>query len=153
MLCLFIYPYAVSPGNHWFFYVSRMLYSRNYTTCSLLDWLLSNVLLRFPHVSFWPYRSFLPSLKSIPLSGCTKIYLFYWCISWLLPFLMTYDVEHCFMCFFDLWLLAYATFTATPDLRLIDNLLHSSWQCQQILNPLSRARDQTHILMDSSWVC
>ena len=32
--------------------------------------------------------------------------------------------------------LAYATATATPD-----------------LNPLSKARDRTHVLMDTSWVC
>ena len=31
------------------------------------------------------------------------------------------------------------------------DLCHSSWQCQ-ILNLLSKARDQTHILMDNSGV-
>ena len=31
------------------------------------------------------------------------------------------------------------------------NLHHSSWQCW-FLNPLSKARDQTHILMDTSQV-
>ena len=34
----------------------------------------------------------------------------------------------------------------------ICNLHPSSWQCQ-VLNPLSEARDQTHILMDASRVC
>ena len=29
--------------------------------------------------------------------------------------------------------------------------IHSSWQCQ-ILNPLSRARDQAHVLMDTSCI-
>ena len=41
---------------------------------------------------------------------------------------------------------AYATAIATPDLSHICNLHHTLWQCQ-ILNSLSKARDQTHILM------
>ena len=45
----------------------------------------------------------------------------------------------------ELSLPAYTT--ATPDLSHVCNLHHSSWQCH-ILNPLSRARDQTHILTD-----
>ena len=49
--------------------------------------------------------------------------------------------------------LAYATATAiaTPDLSRISDLHHSLWQ-HQTLNPLSRARGQTRILMDTSWV-
>ena len=45
--------------------------------------------------------------------------------------------------------IATATATATLDLNLICDLHHSSWQ-HRILNPLSRARVQTHILMDTN---
>ena len=47
----------------------------------------------------------------------------------------------------ELQLPAYTTATATPDLSHVCNLRHS-W----ILHPLSGARDQTHILMDTSQV-
>ena len=46
---------------------------------------------------------------------------------------------------------AYATATAMRDLSCIFDLCHSLWQCR-ILNPLSEARDRTHILMDTSRV-
>ena len=48
-------------------------------------------------------------------------------------------------------LLAYTTATAVWDLSRICDLQSSSWQCR-ILNPLSEARDRTHILMGTSWV-
>ena len=48
-------------------------------------------------------------------------------------------------------LLAYTTATAMPDLNHVCDLYHSSWQCQ-ILNPLSRARDWTRVLMGSGRV-
>ena len=48
----------------------------------------------------------------------------------------------------ELQLLATATATATWDPSCVCDLHHSSWQCR-ILNPLSKARDQTHILMDT----
>ena len=46
---------------------------------------------------------------------------------------------------------AYVTATAMPDpSRICDlDLCHNSWQCQ-ILNPLIKARDGTHVLMDAS---
>ena len=52
----------------------------------------------------------------------------------------------------ELQLLAYATAIAMPDLSLICSLHHSSQQ-HQVLNPLSKAWDQTHVLMDTSRVC
>ena len=51
----------------------------------------------------------------------------------------------------ELQLPAYATATATWNLSCVFDLYHSSWQCQ-ILDPLSKARDRTHILMDTSRV-
>ena len=47
---------------------------------------------------------------------------------------------------------AYTTATATQDPSCIFELCCSLWQCQ-ILNPLSRARDGTHILTETSQVC
>ena len=44
-----------------------------------------------------------------------------------------------------------ATATAVWDPSHFCNLYHNSWQCQ-ILNPVSNARDQTHILMDTTQV-
>ena len=51
----------------------------------------------------------------------------------------------------ELQLWAYTTATATRDLSHICGLHHSLWQCQ-ILNPLSEARYQTCILVDTSQV-
>ena len=51
----------------------------------------------------------------------------------------------------ELLLLAYITATKMWDLSHICDLHHSSWQCQ-ILNSLTEARDQTHVLMDLNWV-
>ena len=38
-----------------------------------------------------------------------------------------------------------------PNLSCVCNLHHSSQQCR-ILNSLSKARDLTHIFMDTSWI-
>ena len=47
---------------------------------------------------------------------------------------------------------AYTTATAMQDLSHVYDVYHSSRQCQ-ILNPLSKARDRTRVLMDTSQVC
>jgi len=52
----------------------------------------------------------------------------------------------------ELQLQAYATATAMRDPRLICDLHLRAWQCRQILKPLSGARDQTYIPMDTSEV-
>ena len=52
----------------------------------------------------------------------------------------------------ELQMLAYTTATATRDLSRTCDLHHSSWQ-RQILNPLSKARDGTCVLVDTSWIC
>ena len=53
----------------------------------------------------------------------------------------------------ELQLPAYATATATQDLSHVCNLHHSSQlTSNRILNSLSKARDQTHILVDPSQI-
>ena len=52
----------------------------------------------------------------------------------------------------ELQLLACVTATATRDLSRICDVYHGSRQCQ-IFKPLSKARNQTHILMDASRIC
>ena len=51
----------------------------------------------------------------------------------------------------ELQLPAKVTTAATSDLSHVCGL-HHCLQQRQILNPLREARDQTHILMDASWV-
>ena len=51
----------------------------------------------------------------------------------------------------ELQLLAYALASAMPELSHIHDLCHSL-QEHQILNPLSNARDQTCILLDTSQI-
>ena len=48
----------------------------------------------------------------------------------------------------ELQLPAYTTATATPDPSCTCDVCHSLWQ-HQVLNPLSKARDQTYIFMDT----
>ena len=51
----------------------------------------------------------------------------------------------------QLQLPAYTTATAMQDPSHVFDLYHSSQQ-SRILNPVIKARDQTHVLMDTSWV-
>ena len=51
----------------------------------------------------------------------------------------------------ELQLMAYTTATATPDPSCLCDLRRSSWQ-RRILYPLSKARDPTGILTDTSWI-
>ena len=51
----------------------------------------------------------------------------------------------------ELQLLTYATATAMQDLSYVCDLYYSSWQCQ-IPNLLSKARDLTPILLDTSQI-
>ena len=51
----------------------------------------------------------------------------------------------------ELQLPAYTTAAATRDPSLICDLHHSSWQ-HRILNPLSKAKDGTWVLMDASQI-
>ena len=51
----------------------------------------------------------------------------------------------------ELQLVAYTTATAMPDPSYVYDPHHSSQQCQ-IVNPLSEARNQTCILMDTAQV-
>ena len=95
-----------------------------------------------------------PNMKYHPFSKCSSafmplLFIYLFC----LVGLRLWHVEvHRLGIESELQLPAYTTATATPDLSRVCNLHHSSWQCQ-ILNPLSKARDRTFILMDSCWVC
>ena len=60
--------------------------------------------------------------------------------------------------FFFFWLFrttptAYVSSQARALIGDIAADLHHSSQQHQIINPLSEVRDQTHILMDASWIC
>ena len=52
----------------------------------------------------------------------------------------------------ELWLLACTMAKTMCDLSHVCDLHHNSLH-RWILNPLSGARDQTHVLMDTSQVC
>ena len=77
------------------------------------------------------------------------IYFFFLVFLWSHPWHM--EVPRLGVIKSELHLLAYATATKTPDMSHVCDLHHSSRQ-RKILNPLSEARDGTHVLMGSSQV-
>ena len=52
----------------------------------------------------------------------------------------------------ELHLLVYTTARAMHDSSHVCDLYHSLGQ-RWILNPRSEARDRTHVLVDTGWVC
>ena len=81
---------------------------------------------------------------------CVCVYVcMYFCLFW--PYLQHMEVLK-LVVESELQLMAYTTATATRDpSHVCDDLYHSSRQCW-ILNPLSKARDRTCVLMDASQV-
>ena len=77
--------------------------------------------------------------------------LFFYFLSFLGPHLWYMEVPG-LRIKLELQMQAYTTATATQDPSCACDLHQSSRQ-HQILNPLSKARDRTHILMDASRVC
>ena len=52
----------------------------------------------------------------------------------------------------ELYLLTYTTATETWDPSPVCDLHHNSQQHQILINPLSKARDRTRVLMDASQI-
>ena len=57
-----------------------------------------------------------------------------------------------FFFFFRATHTAYRGSQARGQIRGVAVGLHHSWQQRQIINPLSKARDRSHVFMDTSWV-
>ena len=86
---------------------------------------------------------FLLSISTLYFAHCLFIYCFLVLHLWHME--VPSQVES------ELQLSPHTTATAVRDPSCICNLRHNSWQ-RRILNPLSEARDQNRILMDTSWV-
>ena len=97
-----------------------------------------NLLMCFTLQGRLGFTSIPVTLCASPLFGGWELHLWHMEVPWL-------GVE------LELHLLATATGTAMPDPSRICDLHCSSQQCQ-VLNPLSRDRDQTCILMDTGQV-
>ena len=93
------------------------------------------------------WTTFLPYLLS-QLMFCLLVCLFFGLVG---PHLQQMEVPRLGV-ELELLLLAYNTATEKQDLSHVFNLYHSSQQCQN-LNPLSKARYQNCVLMDTSQVC
>ena len=101
---------------------------------------LSNVHLRFLYVFSWLKHSFLCSSRWVFLFLCI-----------LGPHVQHMEVPRLQGSKLSCSCRPYTTATATQDRSQVCDLHHSSWQ-RRILNPPSKARNQTCILRDTSWV-
>ena len=96
------------------------------------------------------FPSFSPLIEKNPTSFFLSFFLSFFFFFFSLPHLQQMEVPR--LGFeLDLQLLAYSTATTKRDLSLVFDL-HLSLQQPWILNPLSKARGQTQILMDTSQV-
>ena len=124
-----------------------------------LSFMIENI--SFTSVQKW-LRSRLPFLPSLLLSTASQVltsnvtfYLFYFYFYFIYffvflgPYLWPMEVPR-LGTEQELQLLAYTIATVMPELSHICDLHHSSQQCW-ILNPLSKSRDRTHVLVDASW--
>ena len=81
---------------------------------------------------------------------CILIFFFFFFSCFLGPHLQHMEVSRLGVQL-ELQLPAYTAATVTWDPSRVCDLYHSSQQCQ-IPNPLSEAKDGSHILVDSSWI-
>ena len=118
----------------WLDLPNQIRFSIVHVTCVSYSMNLFNTISIFPFITVLsphPISSFLPSFLGLHL--------------WLME-------VPCLGVELELQLRAYTTATATRDPSHICDPHQSSWQ-RRILNPLGEARDQTPILMDTSWAC
>ena len=109
-------------------------------------------LLKLPQVAFLPASGSKPFLQVLQPPRISYFY-FYLCIYFVFSGPPPWHMEVPLLGVeSELQLPACVTVTATPVLSRVCNLYHSSWQ-HHILNPLHEARDQTHVLVDTSRVC
>ena len=98
----------------------------------------------------WQDSSFYPSGKSSWQSVCLSPGTMYFLFIYSFIYFRHMEVPR-LGAELELQLQAHTTATATPDPSHVYYLHHSSGQ-RQILNPLSKARDRTCILMDAGRV-
>ena len=105
-----------------------------------------------PHPQGWAdLRSSCLEVPQASQCFCHFVFFFWFVFCFLGPHLWHMEVPRLGV-ESELQLLSYTTVIAMQDRRHICNLHHSSQQCQ-IPDPLSEARDWTHILMDTSQIC
>ena len=81
----------------------------------------------------------------------SNLFFFFFCLVFLRSYPWHMEVPRLWVKL-ELQLPAYPTATAMQEPSCVCDLHHSSRQCR-ILNPLSKTRDRTCVLLDTSWVC